>query len=126
MIRSQILIAIKQLTDWTAHIPKDVLAKNFQTNISAFNDIPSSELYIFPSESPSPNATAAEDPNGQVASPYSYSFSQVTPTPLSGGTIKFADSSVFPIAQQVAVAEVTVEPGAMRFVSIYDSSTAHV
>lgn len=38
-----------QLTDWTAHVPKEVLAKNFQVDTSAFDHIPSKELYIFPS-----------------------------------------------------------------------------
>lgn len=37
-----------QLTDWLAHVPKEVLAKNFQVNITAFDHIPSKELYIFP------------------------------------------------------------------------------
>lgn len=37
-----------QLTDWTAHIPKEVLAKNFEVDASAFDHIPSQELYIFP------------------------------------------------------------------------------
>ena len=37
-----------QLTDWMAHVPKDVLAKNFQTDISTFDKIPGKELYIFP------------------------------------------------------------------------------
>lgn len=36
------------LTDWLAHVPKDVLAKNFQTDISTFNKLPGKELYIFP------------------------------------------------------------------------------
>lgn len=40
---------ILQLTDWLAHVPKEVLAKNFQTDISAFDEIPGKELYIFPS-----------------------------------------------------------------------------
>lgn len=31
-----------------AHLPKEVLAKNFQTDESAFAQIPGSELYIFP------------------------------------------------------------------------------
>ena len=35
-------------------------------------------------------------------------------TQYSGGTAKIADSTNFPIATEVAVAEVTVEPGAMR------------
>lgn len=37
-----------QLTDWTAHLPKEVLAKNFQLDESAFDRIPSKQLYIFP------------------------------------------------------------------------------
>lgn len=36
------------LTDWLAHTPKEVLAKNFQVDMSAFDHIPSRELYIFP------------------------------------------------------------------------------
>ena len=39
------------LTDWTAHIPKEVLAKSFQLDISAFDHIPEKELYIFPAGS---------------------------------------------------------------------------
>ena len=39
-----------QLTDWLAHVPKEVLAKNFKVNITAFDHIPSRELYIFPSK----------------------------------------------------------------------------
>lgn len=38
------------LTDWLAHVPKEVIAKNFGTPISAFDHIPSEELYIFPCE----------------------------------------------------------------------------
>lgn len=37
-----------QLTDWLAHTPKDVIAKNFGTSLSAWNDIPGEQLYIFP------------------------------------------------------------------------------
>lgn len=105
-----------KLTDWTAHLPKEVLAKNFQTDISAFDEIPGSELYIFPSTPPSPDAAAVQDALGQVPQAFAYSFGSVTPTPLAGGSIKIADSTVFPIAQTVAVAEVTVVPGAMRWV----------
>lgn len=36
------------LTDWLAHVPKEVLAKNFKTSMSAFDQIPGKELYIFP------------------------------------------------------------------------------
>ena len=42
-----------QLTDWLACTPKEVLAKNFQVPVSAFDRIPSEELYIFPDKSSS-------------------------------------------------------------------------
>ena len=37
-----------QLTDWMAHLPKEVIAKNFQDDISDWDDIPGDMLYIFP------------------------------------------------------------------------------
>lgn len=37
-----------QLTDWLAHIPKEALARNFQTSISTFDKVPGEQLYIFP------------------------------------------------------------------------------
>jgi oxalate decarboxylase len=42
------------LTDWLAHTPTEVLAKNFGVPESAFANIPSEELYIFKSEVPGP------------------------------------------------------------------------
>jgi oxalate decarboxylase/phosphoglucose isomerase-like protein (cupin superfamily) len=35
-------------------------------------------------------------------------------TQLSGGSVKIVDSTIFNASKQVAVAEITVEPGAMR------------
>jgi oxalate decarboxylase len=42
------------LTDFLAHIPKEVLAKNFGVPESAFANIPKDELYIFESDVPGP------------------------------------------------------------------------
>ena len=36
------------LTDWMAHVPMEALSKSFGLPISAFDHIPSKELYIFP------------------------------------------------------------------------------
>ncbi|TFK79856.1 oxalate decarboxylase [Polyporus arcularius HHB13444] len=102
------------LTDWMAHIPKEVIAKNFQDDISDWNDIPGEQLYIFPGVPPPDNQQPVSDPQGQIPEPFSYAFSKVTPTQYSGGTAKIADSTVFNVSTQIAVAEVTVEPGAMR------------
>ncbi|KZO97303.1 putative oxalate decarboxylase/oxidase [Calocera viscosa TUFC12733] len=103
------------LTDWLAHVPKEVIAKNFQLDISLFDHIPGRELYIFPGNVPPPLAQdTVSDPNGQVPEPFSFPFSQVTVTPLQGGSVKIADSRTFQIATTIIVAEVIVDPGAMR------------
>ncbi|KZV65237.1 oxalate decarboxylase [Peniophora sp. CONT] len=102
------------LTDFMAHIPMEALSKSFQLPISAFDHIPSRELYIFPAEAPSKDATAVPDPAGQVPNPYSFAMSQLPATQLSGGTVKIVDSTTFKISTAIAAAEVIVEPGAIR------------
>jgi oxalate decarboxylase family bicupin protein len=102
------------LTDWLAHVPLEVLSKNFGLPPAAFAHVPSKELYIFPAPAPSGGPAPPEDPYGTVPSPFAYAFGSVAPTPLAGGSVKIADSRVFPVATQVAVAEVVVEPGAIR------------
>ncbi|EPQ59336.1 oxalate decarboxylase [Gloeophyllum trabeum ATCC 11539] len=102
------------LTDWLAHVPKEVIAKNFGSDIAAWNGIPGEQLYIFPSNPPPDNATSPSDPQGSVPESFGYRFSQVPATQLAGGTVKVADSRTFKAAKKIAVAEVTVEPGAMR------------
>lgn len=124
-----------QLTDWLAHTPLSVIAKNFRSSMADFSGLPAQQLYIFPDgESPFPqitlmvltcNGTAApadnaqppESPLGQVPSPFTFAFSQVNATQYSGGSAKIADTRTFGISTTISVAEVTVEPGAMRFVA---------
>ena len=102
------------MTDWLSHVPKEVIAKNFQTSISAFEYIPDEELYIFPSNPPPNNNPPPVSPFGNTPEPYTFEFSKVPVTQLGGGTIKIADSTTFKVSKTIAVAEITVEPGAMR------------
>ncbi|OSD06502.1 oxalate decarboxylase [Trametes coccinea BRFM310] len=102
------------LTDWLAHVPKEVIAKNFQTSISAFDHIPAQQLYIFPSAPPSDNQAAPKSPQGTIPNSFTFPLSQMKATPLSGGTVKIVDSTIFTAATAISAAEVTVEPGAMR------------
>ncbi|KAH9988845.1 RmlC-like cupin domain-containing protein, partial [Russula vinacea] len=81
-----------QVTDWLSHVPKEVIAKNFRQSISAFDNIPSRQLYIFPSEPPTSDA-APSDPQGQVPDPFSFALSKVNVTKLSGGSVKIVDST---------------------------------
>ncbi|KAJ2995279.1 hypothetical protein NUW54_g7415 [Trametes sanguinea] len=102
------------LTDWLAHTPKEVIAKNFQDDISDWDKIPGEQLYIFPGVPPPDNQQPPQSPAGEIPEPFSFPFSKVQPTQYTGGTVKIADSTTFNISKEIAVAEVTVEPGAMR------------
>jgi hypothetical protein len=57
--------------------------------------------------------------------PYSFKFSEVPFVQKPGGTVKIVDSRTFKASKNIAAAEVTVEPGAMRlviFISLYSDS----
>ncbi|KAK1223018.1 hypothetical protein PQX77_014094 [Marasmius sp. AFHP31] len=102
------------LTDWLAHVPAEVIQKNFQvTDPKVFSHIPAEQLYIFPSQPPA-NADAPEDPQGTVPQPFTFPFSKVEATQLAGGTVKIVDSRTFEVSTTIAAAEVTVEAGGLR------------
>ena len=63
---------------------------------------------------PLDNATDVVSPNGVIPEPFVFPFSKVQPTQLNGGTVKIVDTRTFAISQEIAAAEVTVEPGAIR------------
>lgn len=71
---------------------------------------------------PADNQQAPVSPQGTVPQPFTFSFSSVNATQLAGGSIKIADSTTFPIATAISVAQVTVEPGAMRYVHLLPPS----
>ncbi|GJJ10004.1 hypothetical protein Clacol_004230 [Clathrus columnatus] len=103
------------ISDWLAHVPKEVLAKNFGADISAFNDIPAKELYIFPGTPPPPlEQDIVSDPLGHANPAISFAWSQVAPTPAKGGSFKVVDSTNFPISKTIAAADVIVDVGGMR------------
>jgi oxalate decarboxylase len=102
------------LTDWLAHTPKEILAKNFGVPQSAFDKIPKEELYIFPTQLPGPLSDYRVEGAGPV--PISYSHRMMTQEPIrtKGGTVRVTDSTNFPAATTISAAFVEVEPGAMR------------
>jgi oxalate decarboxylase len=106
------------ITDWFAHTPREILAKNFGVPESAFANIPDDvehTRYIFAGELPGP---LAEDgvlsPAGPVPVSYSYALSAQQPIKAAGGQVRIVDSTNFPTASTIAAALVEVEPGGMR------------
>lgn len=106
------------ITDWFAHTPRDVLAKNFGVSEAAFRDIPldfEHDRYIFDAPLP-PDlvADAVPSPAGIVPTSFSHRLLEQEPIKAAGGQVRIVDSSNFPAASTIAAALVEVEPGAMR------------
>lgn len=105
------------LTDWFAHTPPEVLAKNFGVAQEVFRDIPLHNLWIFPGEIPGDleQDQLAADVQWGGTEPVIFRLSQSRPLyENSGGSIRIADSTNFPASTTVAAALTTIEPGGMR------------
>jgi oxalate decarboxylase len=106
------------LTDWMAHTPPDVLAKNFGVAQAALARMPKKERFIFQAEMPGPLAEDQRIAAGALGvSPVDFAFRTTQPTPgkkLKSGEVRIIDSSTFKVATTIAAAVVTVKPGGMR------------
>lgn len=101
------------LSDWLRHTPKSVLAKNFQTQASDFDNIPQS-LYIFEAEVPPPLAQdKVADPAGPTPKLYTSSIAEQAPKNFPGGSVRIVDQTNFDVTT-IAAALVELQPGAMR------------
>ncbi|HEY4832483.1 MAG TPA: oxalate decarboxylase family bicupin [Waddliaceae bacterium] len=102
------------LTDWLAHTPKEVLAKNFGVSEAAFANIPKQELYIFKTKLPPPLAKDRMTGTGQVSFPFSHQMMAQEPIRTKTGTVRITDSSTFHASKTIAAGLVEIEPGGMR------------
>ncbi|MGE7778908.1 oxalate decarboxylase family bicupin [Peribacillus sp. NPDC097264] len=101
------------ISDWFAHTPKEVLSANFGVPESAFKDIPKREKYIYQGEVPGPiDQVAIPDPFGTRN--FTHSLLGQEPVRSPGGSVRVADSTNFPVSENISVALVEVLPGAMR------------
>jgi oxalate decarboxylase len=106
------------LSEWMAHTPKDVLAKNFGAPSQSMEKLPSRELFIFQSEVPPPLAEDQRAAAGKLGSSrVAFAFrlgEQTINHRTRGGEVRIIDSSLFKISTTIAAAVVTVRPGGMR------------
>ena len=106
------------LSDWMAHTPKDVLAKNFGVPLSSFDKLPEKELFIFQDVVPGPleaDQKAAAGKRGLTAQDFAFRATQMPPNKRTrGGDVRIVDSRNFKAAATIAAAIVTVKPGGIR------------
>ncbi|WP_433558782.1 cupin domain-containing protein [Pseudonocardia xinjiangensis] len=105
------------LTDWFAHTPPDVLAKNFGVAQEVFTDIPLHNLWIFPGDEPGDLAADQEAAGVEWGATEAVIFRLSRSEARyrnSGGSIQVADSTNFPAARSVAAALNIIQPGSMR------------
>lgn len=102
------------LTELMAHMPREVLAKNFGIPAEHFQNLPPSEKYIFPLKTPPPlEEVLAKLPPQRPPFPYTFHGSDATPSKWHGGSTAVIDSKNFP-ATSLAALMIELEPGAMR------------
>ncbi|KAF5672291.1 oxalate decarboxylase [Fusarium heterosporum] len=106
--------------------PTSVLAKNFKTDTSAFDNIPKDQLYIF-NGTPAPKDIEKQNVTGSAGAitgkdSYTYHWSQQKPHTVPGGSVKIIDPTTFPIAKGFSAALVVVQPGAIREVHWHTTS----
>lgn len=106
------------VSDWFAHTPPEILAKNFGVPADAFAKIPLHNLWIFQGTVPGDLASdrAAIQKDAPIAThPFIFPLGSSQPFKSSDtGSIRVADSSNFKVSTAVAAALVTVRPGGVR------------
>ncbi len=73
-------------------------------------------MYLLRAALPGSDDSGPVSPQGTVPNPFSFALSSANATVTSGGSVKIVDSTTFAVSTTIAMAEVTVEPGAIRCV----------
>ena len=102
------------LTDWMAHTPPEVVAKNFGVSQKAITNMPKKEYFIFQAAVPGPLEEDRRIAAGTLGpSPIDFAFRTMQHPPVKtnkSGEVRIIDASTFKITTTSA-AIVTVKPG---------------
>jgi oxalate decarboxylase len=107
------------VSDWIAHTPPEILAKNFGQPVEAFKNIPLRNKWIYQSNTQAPALPAVEEQMAAVAgkppNPFVFRLNDMQPNrETKGGTVRIADSTNFLVSKTIAAAMVTIKPGGLR------------
>jgi len=105
------------LSDSVAHLPPEVLAKNFGVAEPALKNLPKQELFIFQTAVPGPleaDQKAAAGALGKSSRDFVFRTMEMPPTKRTkGGEVRIVDSSTFKVST-TTMAMVTLHPGGLR------------
>lgn len=107
------------VTDWLAHTPPEVLAKNFGVPAEAFKNIPLHNRWIYQSKLPAPPLSAVESQitaaAGKPPNPFVFRLGDMPPSrETKSGTVRIADSTNFLVSKTIAATRVAIKPGGLR------------
>jgi oxalate decarboxylase len=106
------------LSDSMAHLPLEVLSKNFGVAELALKNLAKQELFIFQTAVPGAleaDQKAAAGALGKSSRDFAFRTMEMPPTKRTkGGEVRIVDSSTFKASTNVAMAMVTVHPGGLR------------
>jgi len=105
------------LSDSMAHLPREVLSKNFDVGEQAFANLPKQELFIFQTDVPAgleADQKAAAGALGKSPKDFAFRTMEMPPTKQTkSGEVRIVDSRNFKVST-TAMAMVTVRPGGLR------------
>jgi oxalate decarboxylase len=105
------------LSELLAHVPPEIVRKNMGWTRQEWDQLPQTQLYIFPAELPGPLEDDKKflGKNLETGNEYTFKMSAMQPTVSNaGGSVKIVDSGNFVVSTRIAAAQVTLKPGAIR------------
>lgn len=101
------------ITDWLAHTPKDIVAKNLRVNKEMLKGLPKGEAYIVHAK----EQDRKKSLKAQNSPPYTHKYRLLSQEPYrktEGGTLWIASSREFPISTTMSGGVLDLKPGAVR------------
>jgi oxalate decarboxylase len=106
------------LSDCMAHLPPEILSKNFGVPVDAFKNLPKQEVFILKADVPGSlegDQSAAAGQLGKSPTDFAFRTMAIPPTKTTkGGEVRIIDSNTFKVSTTIAMAMVTVRPGGLR------------
>jgi oxalate decarboxylase len=103
------------VTDWLAHVPADVLAKNFGVTAATFAALPLRATFM--SKGPLPPPLPADPAAGSLnvgAATHRYRLLAQRPDKFPGGSLRLVSERQFPISTTMTGALMRIKPGGLR------------